>query len=398
MKRYLLSIILGVCALGILCTYYVYGSADHLPEYKLTTIQGDPQEGAGIELSGHYSGRMRSEQIEVNGAGSHYRSRETLRDDVLGARSWIYNYGEMARWIREHRQFMRGKDQLEGFYEDKEWLIYATGASRSELSVERLHLGTGEVKEYTTKLPVQTDYDYINVADVQRINDQLHVLVRQNAKGSSSLQYFHYVLNFDSGVLIRSEQITHWKKTKKDVEIEDYHLYNSESSNGYAVFMVRENKILSKSENSYSSEQIAAHLYMYSYQTGKLTALPDPKQQFDPNVNYYQEGEQVIYQTMDKNTLTLSRYNLATGTEERDYVSIKASEFGAEEIQSAILSDHRVYVHMRKGTTYLVATLDLSDGRALYVGEVSYEGPEAEREKEMKLLQLYNLNINKRVS
>ena len=398
MKRYLLSIVLSVCVLGILCTYYVYGSADQLPEYKLTTIQGDPKEGAGIELSGHYSGRKRTEQIVVNGAGSHYRSRETLRDEILSARSWVYNAGNIGQWVQDHRQFMRGKDQLEGFYKDEEWLIYATGASRSELKVERLHLGTDKVTQYTTKLPVQTDNDYINVVDVQRINDQLHVLVRQNTKGTPYLQYFHYVLNFDSGALIRSEQITHWNKTKKDVELEFYHLYNSESQNGYVVFVVPENKIISKSENSYSSEQIAAHLYMYSYPSGKLTALPDPKQQFDPNVNYYHEGDQVIYKTNDKSTLTLSRYNLATGKEERDYVSIKASQFGANEIQSAILSDHRIYVHMRKGTTYLVTTLDLSDGRALYVGEVSYEGPEAEREKEMKLLQLYSLNINKRVS
>ncbi|WP_314591645.1 hypothetical protein [Paenibacillus terrigena] len=398
MKRYLLSIVLGVCTLGILCTYYTYGAADHLPEYKLTTVQGDPKEGTVIELSGNYGGRMRSEPLSVTVDGSKYRSRETLRDQILGARSWVYNNKEMEQWIRDHRQFMRGKDYLEGFYKDEEWLIYVTGSTRVGLSVERLNLKTNEVQQYTTKIPVQVEKGVYNVVDVQKVKDKLHVITLQDTKAMQSqqptLQYFHYVLNFDNGTLIQSEQITHWKNTKKNIETDYYTMYNAGAPNKYLAFTVTENKISDKKENSYTSERIATHIYVYSYQTGKLVALPDPKQQFNPRTNYYHEGDQILYTTYDNQLVQLSRYNLATGLEERDYATLKASQFGADEVQSVIVSGNRAYVSLMKGTSPKAVALDTADGSVRYVGEVSFEGPASERAKEMKLLQLYNLNIS----
>jgi len=401
MKRYLLSVVLGLSTIGILCTYYLYGAVDHLPEFKLITVQGDAQEGTGIELNGHYSGRMRSESLTVSKDGSKYRSRETLRDEMLSAYSWIY-FGDMAQWIQDHRQFMRGKDQLEGFYKDEEWLIYVTGSTQVGLSVERLNLKTNEESEYTTKIPVQMERGFYNVVDVQKIKDKLHVITLQDTKATQSqqptLQYFHNVLNFDDGTLIQSEQITHWKNTKKNIETDYYTMYNAGAPNNYLAFTVTENKISDKKENSYNSERIATHIYVYSYQTGKLIALPDPKQQFNPRTNYYHEGDQILYTTYDNQTVQLSRYHLATGLEERDYATLKTSQFGADEVQSVFISGNRAYVSLMNGTSPKVVALDTADGSVRYVGEVSFEGPDSERAKEMKLLQLYNLNINEWVS
>ncbi|WP_018759255.1 hypothetical protein [Paenibacillus terrigena] len=405
MKRYLLSIVLGVCTLGILCTYYTYGAADHLPEYKLTTVQGDPKEGADLELSGNYDGRMHTESLVVNGNGSKYRSRETLRDQILGARSWVYNNKEMEQWVRDHRQFMRGKDQTEGFYKDDEWLVYVKVKSplgrvnqkEVELSVERLNLKTDEVQQYTTQIPVKSDSsNFTNVVDVQRIKDQLHVLASQDT--DKSIQYFDYMLNFESGAFIQGEQITHWNNTNKDIEFDYDILYNAGDPSGYAVFKVQENKVKSRGENSYSFEPSGVHLYVYSYQSGKLSALPDPKQILIHGTVYGHTGEVLNYVNVDKNAVHLSRYNLSTGQEERDYATIKATELDAAEILTANLFEDRVYVLMKKGVTPLIAALDVSNGKVLYVGETALEGSALDREKEMKLLNLYNINITKTTS
>ncbi|MCM3293426.1 hypothetical protein M3661_25300 [Paenibacillus sp. MER 180] len=406
MKRYLFSIILGLCTLGILCTYYTYGAADHLPAYKLVTVQGDRKEGAGIELSGNYGG-IGSESLSINMEGSKYRSRETFRDQIFSVRSWRDFSEGMGQLIRDHRQFMRGKSVPNGFYKDAEWLIYAKGnivqgqspQKQYQLHVDLLNLKTNEEQQYVTEIPTDSTFDYIYVNDVQRINDQLHVLIMQDKRDESS-QYFDYVLDMKSGTLIEGKQVTHWKKNSanKDIEIEVSLLSNYIAPNEYTVFQVQENKVTSRGDYTYSSDPIAVHLYVYSYRTGKLSALPDPKQ-LDPkqkinsNKPYYLESNSLVYANFDENAIQLSRYNLSTGLEERDYVKIEASELGADRIQTVVQTNNRVSILMKKGSTHLVVIVDASNGKTRYVGQVTYEGPESERDKELGLLRLNNLNI-----
>ena len=70
MKRYIWSILVVLLAVGGIGTYYVFGSSDHLPEFKLTSIEGDAEEGAPIVLNGTYGGRMNSESVNVTAEGS----------------------------------------------------------------------------------------------------------------------------------------------------------------------------------------------------------------------------------------------------------------------------------------------------------------------------------------
>ena len=263
MKRYLLSIILGLCTLGILCTYYIYGAADHLPTYKLVTVQGDPKEGAGIELSGNYKG-MDSESLSISMEGSKYRSRETFSDQLLSLRTRGVYSEDMEQLFREDRQFRRGKLNSNGFYKDNEWLIYAkkkVGSGQPpkkqfQLHVDLLNRKTNEENQFITEISTDSTFDYIYVEDVQRINDQLHVLIKQGKMGESLLQYFDYVLDMKSGELIEGKQVTHWKNNA-DVKIktEVLSLSNDIAPNEYTVFQVREDKITQIQEDKISSRK-----------------------------------------------------------------------------------------------------------------------------------------------
>ncbi|WP_268625336.1 hypothetical protein [Paenibacillus alvei] len=406
MKRYLLSIILGLCTLGILCTYYTYGAADHLPTYKLVTEQGDPKEGAGIELSAIYGG-IRLESLSISMEGSKYRSRETFRDELLSVRPLRNNSEGMGQLFRDYRQFMRGKRDPNGFYKDNEWLIYANrniGSGQSpkkefQLHVDLLNRKTNEEKQYVIEIPTDSTFDYIYIDDVQRINSQLHVLIQHGKRDESFLQSFDYVLDMKSGALIEGKQVTHWKNSaNNDIEIEVGSLSNGIAPNEYMVFQVQENKVKSNGDYMNSYELIAIHRYVYSYRTGKLNALLDPKQlnakqKLNPNTHYYLESNSLVYAKFDENAIQLSRYNLDTGLEERDYVQITASELGVDKIQSFVLSHNRVNILSKKGSTPLVVILDTSDGKTRYVGQVVYEGPESERDKEMGVLQLHSLQM-----
>ena len=334
--------------------------------------------------------------------GSKYRSRETFRDQLLSVQSWRNSSEGMGQLFQDYRQFMRSKLDPNGFYKDNEWLIYAKtniGSGQSskkqfQLHIDLLNRKTNEEKKYVTEIPTDSTIDNIYVDDVQRINDQLHILIMQGKMDESSL-YFDFVLDMKSGVLIEGKQVTHWKNSaNKDIKFEVRSLSNDIAPNGYMVFLVHENKVTSRGDYS----NFAVHRYAYSYRTGKLFALPDSKPKFDPNTPYYLESNSLVYANFDENAIQLSRNNLDTGVEERDYVKIEASELGVDEIQSFVLTHNRVNILSQKGSTHLVVILEASNGKTLYVGQVAYEGPETERDKEMGLLRLYSLNIRETAS
>lgn len=126
MRRYWLSILMVVLGVSGIATYYSYGRLDFLPDYKLETIQGDAKEGAVIELSGSQYLERRSEALNINFKGSeYYRSNENMRKNVLSGDSWFYKQPDIKQMIKDHKSFMRGKLNAQGFYRDEEWVVYA---------------------------------------------------------------------------------------------------------------------------------------------------------------------------------------------------------------------------------------------------------------------------------
>ncbi len=110
MKRYWMTLLFSLLAIGGISVYYSMGSVDHLPDFKLEALEGDPDELGAVSLTGTYGGRMKSEVVEVTAAGSRYQDRNTnVRNQLLGRDKWFSRSMMFDSFIGERRNVTRGK-------------------------------------------------------------------------------------------------------------------------------------------------------------------------------------------------------------------------------------------------------------------------------------------------
>jgi hypothetical protein len=407
MKRYLLTIILCLLSLTGIGSYYVYGTEDHLPNFKLSTIQGDAEEAAAIDLSGFYGGRMHSEFVKVSVEGSDYTSRQSLyRKNIPNVNAWYNQDPDLRNLLHDHRDFMRGKRPSGSFYIDKEWVIYADTSVKNPdhavpeytLKLELLNQSTGKVNHYTKPVTQENPFKYINIVDVQRLNNEIHVMVRQTRGISSSIDEYHdYVFDLNSGDLIEDNKLQPAINTgeKEGIEYQSYMIANDNlSAPGKYVVLYAHKEKVTYGNGSEKREYLSEQLYVYSYQTGKLTALPDSltKNKTDKGSLYSLSGNLLNRVNNNHQTIALSQYDLNSGNDVKKVPAITAYQLGGDNIDMTIIKNNRAYILLHNKDIPMAVVVD-TNGTLLFKGEVTFERPTSGSSEQIKQLRLLNINL-----
>lgn len=411
MKRYLLSILLGLFIATGISTYYVYGTMNHFPEFVLSTVQGDAQEGEQLELSGHYSGKMWGiEPLSVTVGGSHYESEQSMYEQHI-ALSWFYSQPDVQEMIKDHRSFMRGKRSIYNFYKDEKRIIYAEASLSNKdasnlgikLNVEVLDRTSGKVSHHTSIVNVQTVYSQVYITDIQLHGDEIHIMAYHFPKmdpitgniDRDSEKFHDYVMNIDNGKVIRDFKLDERINPEANVELQLSMQTNENPSapGEYAVLNVRKFKRI-VTENEHREENLAENLYSYSYKTGDLTALPEQLvKDLNDNSSFNIHGNVLSILNGGMNVVQLKRYNLATRQEEPGIAPLTPEQLGADSIGTILIHNERVFVLLHKDNIPMVAVLNASNGDVLYMGKVSYDGPSSEADEYLKDMQMLNISI-----
>lgn len=417
MRRYWLSIIIAMLVVGGIGTYYSFGRQNHLPEYKLETLQGDPKEGAAITLIGDYYGDMRSEPLKVNIDGSEYGGLNTnLRIKLTGS-PWFYRQPDIQQLLKDHKSFMRGKGNMDGIYRDEEWVIYSeltikNKGPKTPLAVLKLTLlneATDKVStvEQTYELPKESQY--ISVVDVQRIDDEIFILVKKIYNSNELVDYENkpvdyeiVVMDLASGKLLRNEKLENWSGYTEDLQKQINHILTDKSSAPSETFLfnVREEKVHKNERGDTYSDKLSEKYYSYSYRTGLLTELPDTFWQSaaDTSRTISLQNDYFYFMEYDPDRIILSRYNVKTNVPERAYVSVSAKQLGVDEIKSVQIGSDRVYLLFNQAGVPGAAVLDLTNGEVLFTGRTVEISDEQEPEGDMKEnLHLLNLEIFEKI-
>lgn len=406
MKRYLLSIILAVFAIGGIGMGYIYSAIDHLPKYKLATIQGDPKELVGIELSGSYLPRMFSEALTVTAQGSqYYKETESFRKNILSYRGWFLNDSTIQQLVKEYRQFMRGKGNDDGFYNDEQWLIYVdiknvfTDDSNHEIPLEisLLNKLTKQTKEYEILMDGKNGF-YIR--DVQLIEDQIHILMSTYSPERESDDIYDFVVNLYNGQLESKDKLdisggSFIDKTGEEHLFSNYPITESAriAPSDFVIIVEYDEKIISREgRNSYSFERVSEQYYAYSYRTGEILTLPDMNGTTDSislNNNLF------VQAVNNSESIALSKYDLISGESKLNDMTITASDMGITEFNKSLLvANNRLYVFFEKNRIPMVVIVDVQNGEVLYKGEVVFDGPDSEASMAIDKLHLLNISNN----
>ncbi|WP_239616638.1 hypothetical protein [Cohnella mopanensis] len=404
MKRYWLSALLGVFVVAAIGTYYVYGTMERLPDYKLNTIEGNPQEMDKVEINGWYGGVLHSDFLHMNTVGTTYKKDYSLYEtNVKNARSWLYGQEEFQDLKNKHRNFMRGKISMDGFYKDEDWLIYADtrldyspdNIQEAVLKMDFLNEKTRKVTHYRTSIMQSSDYNYISIGDVQRIGDQVHILV--SSQSNNNYEFHVYTVDLTNGTIIRNDTLYQVEAEEKD------HFNLSVISNEirsepgeYAVLRIRKEKWNQEGSGSYRVELKSENLISYSYLTGKLTDLPLERDQGDikrDSASYILNGSTLSSFRTDTTAILVSRFDVANNQKLSGVSEVSTGQFDVDEMVMGSVRRDKVYVLLRKANNQYVAVVDATSGKVLYKGQAVSDGPASKVEDHMKNLHLMYINL-----
>lgn len=197
MRKYMVTAVLIVFTVITIGTYYVQASQETLPNYKLTMVQGNASLAEGITLFGNYV--TKDSVFGIKGAYITTKGTEYPDERLTISRSLNRNTvkTQLDGWIDQHRQFMRGKNNLTGFYENQDILAYVNGTvdkqqsndpsakKNAKLSISVLNKQKDNTQEIRSDINVDHDVSDIFVQNVQLLDQQLVAMVSlsHTAKG-----------------------------------------------------------------------------------------------------------------------------------------------------------------------------------------------------------------------
>ncbi|MFD9628167.1 hypothetical protein [Peribacillus muralis] len=403
MKRYLCSIIIGLVVLLSIGTYYVKvaSSASGFPTYTFETIEGSDKELHSVivhathENGGFYQPFTVESNITTYGRGSFWSDR----NDV-----------EIERLIKKHRSFMRGKDFIDSFYEDDDFLAYASvnneytksGKMEAEFDIGVLEKKAEEQTTFRLDLPHQERLMNMEVRDVQLIHSKLQVLTMNDVHSNDDKQTKEvhlYTIDLAKKKVVNDKTLvseTFTYPNQVDIEMP----VNTSPSKPNNLILFSLIKGVNHEEGEYEEKLKESKVFSYQYDTEKLTTVKGAKKEslnLDIARSGYTDGKNLYtidftsgkYQmkTFDISSETLTNdmeLNVAVGKEEANFVAIK---------------NGRVYFLLGSGMgenlTYKPAQLliaDVKTGKTLYKGEMVRHA--ADKKNEQKIgFSINNLEV-----
>ncbi|WP_338554418.1 hypothetical protein [Paenibacillus sp. KS-LC4] len=407
MKRYITTLALVLLAAAGFSTYYAFGSADHLPEYRLETLEGDANEAANLVLDGSYIGGKGSQPIKLSVQGIEYRSRESLYDAyITNARSWFDEQTGVKELIEQYPDFMRGKGEIRGLFANKEWAAYAeipyessTGQSGKNINVDILNRNTGEAIDYTIPLSILSPEglrEQAYIADVQLQEDLLHVLVYQNVIGGAvkaASQHYDYIIEKNSGELLSSAAIEFIDESGNKLSPDSYESVQSFNAEPKDYYVFSSVKKTTEPNRNISIEIIG--MYAYSYKSGNVIRLSNQALQRNNKRSepQYMTGDQLYFTSYNRESIQVTSFSLETGERMEESLFLTLKQLEADEIKTSFMRADRLFILYANRNKLNVAVLNIKTGEQLYKGEVAASGNEQEQQIALSDISLHSIGL-----
>lgn len=373
-------------------TYYVQASQESPPNYKLTMVQGDASLAEGITLYGNYMTKdsvLGIQRAYITTNGTEYPdekltiSRSLNREPVKT---------QLDVWIDQHRQFMRGKNNLTGFYENQDILAYVNtnvdkqqsndplAKKNAKLSISVLNKQKDNTKEFRSDINVDHDVSDIFVQNVQLLDQQLVALVSlsHSAKG-----------------YVSEPQIIRVNLTTQEITNEPLILPGATSvaANGGNQFVRLANQNLEQTDQWILSVSKDNHkkAYQVDVKTGQVSPLAFQGHEMLLNnmMNFY--GQKIYFlqkalSSKENIGFTVISYDLVS----KEYETILKN--------TSINTSHNITYAFKQDHLYIVGYKNLK-GNRLYVfnltsGNLEYEGKVLSAEAANQAEDEANMDLN----
>lgn len=388
MKRYwLLATLIPFCVLAI-GTYYVSGAADQKPEYVLKTIKGLESDGAGLQIKVDMDGI----QSIVSTKGSESEVEQLSYLEKLDANYYYDN--DLKRLVKEYRSFMRGKNDVNAFYEDSKLLAYVGTEAHNDVSKRQSDMLTisimGKSDQKKSSFQIRTNKkidEYIGIHDVQ-VKDQVMKVLVNRLKTDKYPQFYHvgydmYTIDLTSKSLLKNEQILAAETQANEIRTTTWYISGKAQlgPSGYAIFDRSENKIVDKVESQTVQRNeglVNREIRVYDIWNGQWQTLQsEPLHSFlmddhsiGMSIQYVNEELSLAAISEDKDTHVMI-VNVAENKVIRDVqLSLQAIQKEWGRANYTFVEKDRLYLLMSGRPKPATAIVELQTGKILYLGEV----------------------------
>lgn len=281
MKRYWKMIVLIPFIFVSIGIYYAAASGSSNPDYYLKLLAGDEKKASHVFIQGMYQ----SDSISIGTRGSEYSSELPYLESLDTRRYYLEDFKQLAE---NHRSFMRGKSDLNAFYEDDQILAYAgtelgfdMDKGQSEImTISLLDKGKQASSSFKVKMEKKSS-DVINVLDVQIKDQTMKVLANSHHRDANGTNDIHlYTLDLDKKMIIGDQVVISPDAKDPNIEVSVGGINESDSTkpNAYAVFDIIQNRITERSGKSgvpEGRELASREVAFYDIWSSKLMPVQD---------------------------------------------------------------------------------------------------------------------------
>ncbi|WP_308638928.1 calponin homology domain-containing protein [Paenibacillus silvisoli] len=398
MKRYWFTTLLMLFIVACIGSYYVSAALKSYPDYRLVVESGDDKEADTVILHGEAG----IGSLEITSKGSHYRAEESFFQSFAASNRFIGD-PDLLQLLKDHRNFMRGKQSTNGFYKDNQVLAYAE-IRNGDLNADgsrnfKLYISAQDMEKKTNasfELDVpagKAPYGWVYVTDVQLIGSELRVLTVNSEQIRESspfgyLQEIHsYAIDWTNQRIV-SDKILLQDKKMDDGQVMQYSSLNAQQSSiapqeVQAYRQTTSKMVKDQDGNEYMKSGTDA-VITYNLKTGQMEAVPLLEADNVNSEHVYATEDAVIALSQDGNNVRIKRYDLQ---------SKAITEFtvpGSVDSNNMVIKD-RLYMYSLNGQNSRIVSVDLTKGKVVFTGSIDVNEQGAERAKLLKRLQVYSI-------
>ncbi|KRE45625.1 hypothetical protein [Paenibacillus sp. Soil724D2] len=244
MKRYwILALLIPFTALSI-SMYYVTAAEDVKPDYYLKTLGGEEKEALPMTVQARYE----NERVDIQTNGSSYPSEQQSYMKRLD--SSFYYLEELGGLLEEHRSFLRGKRNVNAFFEDEKGIAYVGFETEFDLDKIQSDLldisfyqkGTKKSESFQVKVQKNKD-EYVSILDVQVKERTMKLMIsqyQQSGKYSTpnNSEYYMYTLDLDKKSIVEKKLVAAVTTQDKSIRTIITNIWSSGliKPSNYAIF------------------------------------------------------------------------------------------------------------------------------------------------------------------
>ncbi|WP_075981159.1 hypothetical protein [Bacillus massilinigeriensis] len=384
MKKYINLLLLLAIIVGSIGTFYINSAiaASKLPKYNFQTLQGDAKEIERISLSGFYENGSAHDGFTISEKVTSYMSNSSIADLLEGS-----NHIAIQNLQKKYHSFMRGKRNIASLFEDEKTLVYAnvknkTGAPGSNsfvVDIDILNKKKKNRESFKVEVPNQKDFLYLDVKDVQLIDDELR-LETLNFSGSKEAVHV-YSIDLPSKSVV-GDEVIYEKSTSNSLTQTNYvRVLETEltKANKYAIYYLIKSKELPQNDGMDGVsvvEELGNELLIFDVEKNELEKINLPKAMQGLNINttnIYYDNENIYTLVNNEKGYHVEVYNYHN----QKLVNKYDVPLNMELLETPAISIHsdRIYIAAsylkdkdRKQSPSNIVVLNLLDGKVIYKG------------------------------